>query len=204
MPIRSNILQPQFIQRLKVGIVAFGITTLAGCQFSPDAAQQSGSTAADSKAGVGTASPAENRTLPSMSTYILEQTKGQPAAEPLAEPLSEPGTANAQLAPGQYCFHKKTGGSWLSIRLDLSESQQLSGEGAGTVTHPTEGETLYQQTFTGELLSKQAVVDVTTHIADVTRSRQESWTIEADRLDMGRAIIDQATCTEISADFGSL
>lgn len=200
MHIRPDILQPRFIQCLKVGMVAFGIATLAGCQSSPNAAPKSDSTAADSKAG----DLGGDRTLPSMSTYILEQTKGQSTAEPLSSPLGGPSTASAQIAPGQYCFHKENSGSWLSIRLDLNENQQLSGEGAGTVTHPTKGEILYQQTFTGELSSRQAVVEVTTHIADITRSRQEDWTIDADRLDMGRAIIGQTACAEIAADFRSL
>ncbi|CAN5712389.1 hypothetical protein BH23CYA1_BH23CYA1_04330 [soil metagenome] len=194
MGIQPKIFLSGLIQCLSTGVIFFTAVTLSGCQSSPDAVIEQSEPASSNKA---TASAEGRANLPSMSGYILEQTKGQSTNEPVS--VSSP--TDAQLVPGQYCFHEEADDSWLSIRLNLGENQQFSGESVGTLIHPSQGETTYQQTFTGELLSKQAVVQVTTHIADVTRSREEAWTIETDRLDMGRMAVSEAPCSEISTDF---
>lgn len=135
--------------------------------------------------------------LPSMSSYVLEQMGGAPVGHSTGADQ----TIGLPLAAGEYCFHKAGAKNWLSIRLVLTGEQQLSGESAGTVRHPQKGETRYQQSFTGELIGNQVLVDVTTQIAGVSKTRQETWVLEPAQLDMGRVVIEQAPCLEVSTRF---
>lgn len=139
--------------------------------------------------------PKDEAALPSMSSYTLGKAD---------DSTSDSTSAKAQadvLPPGQYCFHKAGNENWLSIRLQLTDKQQITGESSGTVNHPQQGETRYKQTFAGEIAGDRAQVEVTTNIADVTQSQPESWIVSADQLDMGRVVIDKVACPEISANF---
>ncbi len=143
-------------------------------------------------------SPASTSAVPpSMSKYVLEQMGGAPVGHSAGADQ----TSGLPLAAGEYCFHKAGAENWLSIRLALTSNQQLSGESAGTVRHPQKGKTRYQQSFTGELAGNQALVDVTTHIAGVSKTRQETWVLETTQLDLGRVAIGQAPCLEVSTRF---
>lgn len=176
---------------------AFALTlmTLAGCQANLGASakptEASGDRASDTSASKS------RDALPSMSAYTMAQTKGNQANEPSA--ASPP--AGSLLAPGQYCFHKAGEKNWLSVRLDVDGDQHLRGESVGTVNHPTQGEVRYEQAFTGQLSGSQALVEVTTHIAGVSESRQESWKIDTAQLDMERVAIEEAPCVEVAANF---
>ncbi|MEL6813376.1 MAG: hypothetical protein AAFP03_01020 [Cyanobacteria bacterium J06598_3] len=133
-------------------------------------------------------------TLPSMATYTLEQTKGKQAL----------GQSNMSLlSPGQHCFHQESNESWLSIRLELSNRQQIKGESAGTITHLDQEKTHYKQSFSGTLARNQALVNVTTNIDGITYSQQEAWTINGTTLDMGRVSITKTPCLEIASKFQS-
>ncbi len=138
--------------------------------------------------------------LPSMSGYTLKKSEDSMTTDG-AEGDSPDGSKAEALRPGQYCFHKAGNENWLSIRLQVSEDQQITGESAGTVNHPQQGETRYQQTFEGKAAGAQAQVEVTTYIAEITESRPEAWLVSADQLDMGRVVIEKADCPEISANF---
>ncbi|NJM97500.1 MAG: hypothetical protein HC800_10315 [Phormidesmis sp. RL_2_1] len=138
-----------------------------------------------------------------------ESTNGQMAAvlrlkasPSVALPIDAP-PREAGLLPGQYCFHKTEAENWLSIRLEVFSPDYLQGESVGTITHPKSGKTLYQQTFAGKLVDDQALVDVTTYIAGVNKSRQEVWQMSVEQLDMGRVQVGQAPCLEMAADFQS-
>lgn len=136
--------------------------------------------------------------LPTMTAYTRDQVKkGRPVVGGLADlqPAGKPLTA------GQHCFHKASGNSWLSIRLNLADNQRIRGESAGTVNHPAKGETRYQQTFMGSLAGKQALLVIDTQIAGISEERQEAWTIDANKLDMGRVVIGQVPCLQVSDDF---
>ncbi len=142
--------------------------------------------------------------LPSMSSYTLKKTEDPSTTSNSADGSpsdSEAGSKAEALLPGQYCFHKAGNENWLSIRLQVSKDQQITGESAGTVNHPQQGETRYQQAFTGEVMGNQAKVEVTTYIAEVTQSRPEDWIVSPEQLDMGRVVIEKTACSEVSADF---
>lgn len=89
------------------------------------------------------------------------------------------------------------------MRLTLTDQQQITGESAGTVTHPDKGKLLYTQAFTGEMSRDQALVKVITDIDNITQSKQEAWGINTTQLDMGRVSIDEVPCLEISTNFSS-
>jgi hypothetical protein len=162
---------------------------LVGCQPKGPSAE------ATAKTGGKTA---EEGALPSMSSYTLEKSGDPPPSDRPVEGKSS--QADALLA-GEYCFHKAGDKNWLSIRLQVSDDQQLTGESAGTVNQPEKGETRYKQTFVGAIADGQAQVEVTTYIAEVTESRPETWIVSADQLDMGRVVIPKAACPEISSSF---
>lgn len=132
-----------------------------------------------------------------MASYTLEHAKGKQTVGP---PTSEQ-SSGRPLTPGQYCFHKENGENWLSMRLTITDQQQIKGESAGTVTHPEKGKLLYTQAFTGKLSLDQALVEVTTDIDNITQSKQEAWAIDTAKLDMGRVSIDETPCLEISTNF---
>ncbi|MEM9944656.1 MAG: hypothetical protein AAF810_01135 [Cyanobacteria bacterium P01_D01_bin.36] len=131
--------------------------------------------------------------LPSMSKYIREKEQNRLNRSAAFE-LS-PLTAN------QHCFHKTGTNSWLSIHLTLNDQQQITGESTGALTHPKRGETLYRQTFTGELTKTQAQVEVTTYIAGITETREETWQVSATGLDTGQVAIAAAPCIDVLANF---
>lgn len=138
-------------------------------------------------------------TLPSMTTYTLEQTQGKQAGGP--PPSSQDNRVH--LLPGEYCFHKESTDNWLSIRLALSDNQQIDGESAGTITHPEQGTTYYKQSFKGTLTKNQALVNVTTNIDGLTQNRQEAWAVDTTALDMGRVSIAKTPCLDIASNFQS-
>lgn len=159
-----------------------------GATLSAPSTKETGSAAKGSPAST-------SAVLPSMSNYVLDQMGSAPASH------STGADQTSGLAAGEYCFHKAGAENWLSIRLVLTGDQQLSGESAGTVRHPQKGETRYQQSFTGKLAGNQALIDVTTHIAGVSKTRQETWVLQPTQLDMGRVVIEQAPCLEVSTRF---
>ena len=194
---------------------------MGGCQPKEPAAQRTGKT---SQAG-GERAAADQGALPSMRSYISEGTAGKPAQGEQNEPAdSLPETAkesvqdstkagtsaagtnatgtnaadNALSAGQQYCFYKAGNQNWLGIRLQVTDDQQITGKSAGTVNSPQKGEAHYQQTFTGKVTGEQALVEVTTHIAGATQSRQETWIVTPQQLNMKRIVIDKASCMKVS------
>ncbi|MEL6161766.1 MAG: hypothetical protein AAGJ95_11010 [Cyanobacteria bacterium J06554_11] len=136
-------------------------------------------------------------TLPSMSAYTLQKTQGRQTNR---LPSGTPWTRGPSEAE-QYCFRKSTENSWLSIRLELSDNQELFGESVGTLNHPQKGQVNYQQTFAGKLADTQALVEVTTHIAGLTDRQEEAWKLDREQLDMGRVVLNGVPCMDIAADF---
>ena len=68
----------------------------------------------------------DEASLPTMSDYTLQRSQRQ------AKAFSDvPTTAGQPLEPSEYCFRKASAHSWLSIRLALSDDQQLTGESSG-------------------------------------------------------------------------
>ncbi|MEL6855414.1 MAG: hypothetical protein AAFO83_09895 [Cyanobacteria bacterium J06607_13] len=134
--------------------------------------------------------------LPSMSAYTLQKTQGGQTPGLRETPL-----AAASPETEQFCFRKSTENSWLSIRLELADGQQLFGESVGTISHPQKGEMRYQQTFVGKLADTQALVEVTTHIAGLTDQQEESWQLDSQQLDMGRVVLNGVPCMDVAADF---
>ena len=59
----------------------------------------------------------------------------------------------------------------------------------------------YQQTYAGALTGTEALVEVMTQIESITEQRQEAWTIDTTRLDMGRVVVEEVPCLEVVADF---
>ncbi|MGB7250386.1 MAG: hypothetical protein WBC73_15720 [Phormidesmis sp.] len=215
------------------------LAVLAGCQPKTDIPPDSQS-AAPTEAPPTNAQPVATRdrtALPSMSSYILNQSPGKQntppsSARPSSAQPEDPirgqmqtqvrgvqiqerrqdrlangasggvdPSANPELSPGQYCFHEEKGENWLSIRFAISTDQQITGESAGTVTHPQKGQTPYRQSFAGQLTNGEALVDVTTYIDGVTRSRQEAWRVNPDQLDLGRLSVNGKPCADVSANF---
>lgn len=188
-------LRPLFV--LFPALAIASTVALVGCQPKGPSAE------ATAKAGE---KASEEGALPSMSSYTLEKSGDQPSDKPV-DGLAE-GSKTDALPAGEYCFHKAGNENWLSIRLQVTDDQQITGESAGTVNHPQQGETRYKQTFVGAMAKPsdgiadgQAQVEVTTHIAEATQSRPESWSVNADQLDMGRVAIPKAACSEISSSF---
>lgn len=211
--LRSRQFQKKWLSSSTLILAVLTVLT-AGCQPKPTA-QPAGETSPAS----GKQATSDQGALPSMSSYISEGTTDKPAqskqnqpADSLPESAKEStrestggstkeGTSaadNALLAGQQYCFYKAGNQNWLGIRLQVTDDQQITGKSAGTVNRPQEGETHYQQTFTGKITGEQAVVEVTTHIAGATQSRQEAWTVTPQQLDMKRVMLDKASCMKVS------
>jgi hypothetical protein len=180
-------LRPLFV--LFPALAIASTVALIGCQ------PKGPSTEATAKTGEKTS---EEGALPSMSSYTLEKS-GDP--QPSDKPVEGKSSQADALPAGEYCFHKAGDENWLSIRLQVTDDQQITGESAGTVNHPQQGETRYKQTFAGAMANGQAQVEVTTYIAEATQSRPETWIVSADQLDMGRVAIPKAACPEISSSF---
>lgn len=193
-------------------ILAVLAALMVGCQPKEPTAQRTEKT---SQSG-GEQANSDRGTLPSMSSYISEGTTGKPAQSKQNKPadgLPENAKENAKagtsaagtsavdsaLSAGQqYCFYKAGNQNWLGIRLQVTDDQQITGKSAGTVNSPQKGEAHYQQTFTGKITGDQALVEVTTHIAGATQSRQEAWTVTPQQLDMKRIVIEKASCMKVS------
>ena len=194
-----------------LAVLAVLAVPMVGCQPKKPTAQRAGET---SQPG-GEQETSDQGALPSMSSYISEGETGKPAqsqqnkpADGLPENARESSQAsakagtsaadNALSAGQQYCFYKAGSQNWLGIRLQVTDDQQITGKSAGTVNSPQKGETNYQQTFTGKVTGDQALVEVTTHIAGATQSRQEAWTVTPQQLDMQRIVIEKASCMKVS------
>jgi hypothetical protein len=187
------VLFPKLAIASTVALTVALTAALVGCQPKGPSAE------ATSKTGEKTGEKtAEEGALPSMSSYTLEKSGDPPPSDKPVEGKSSQADA---LSAGEYCFHKAGDKNWLSIRLQISDDQKLTGESAGTVNQPEQGETRYKQTFVGAIADGQAQVEVTTYIAEVTESRPETWIVSADQLDMGRVAIPKAACPEISSSF---
>ncbi len=180
---------------------------MVGCQPKEPTARRTGKI---SQSG-GEQATSDRGTLPSMSSYISEGTTRKPAQSKQNKPAdglpqnaqenAKAGTsaADSALSAGQqYCFYKAGNQNWLGIRLQVTDDQQITGKSAGTVNSPQKGEAHYQQTFTGKITGDQALVEVTTHIAGATQSRQEAWTVTPQQLDMKRIVIEKASCMKVS------
>jgi hypothetical protein len=186
---------------LSAFLVIIGAFALLGCEPKEPSTKTMAARVGVSGSGAKT-SDTGSGALPSMSSYTLEKSEGALTSKGATDGSSVDGSGKAnRLPPGQYCFHKAGNQNWLSIRLQVAENQQITGESAGTVHHPQQGETRYRQAFVGEMVGDQAQVEVTTSIAEVTQSRPEAWIVSLEQLDMGRVVIEKATCPEISADF---
>lgn len=178
---------------------------VVGCQRSGDEVvtlTEDTSETSDSMA-MGDAPPSSEQntvrdeaSLPTMSDYTLERSRRQTKAFSDA-----PTTAGQPLDSSEYCFRRASAHSWLSIRLTLSDDQQLTGESSGLVNHPQKGAVPYRQTFVGELAGTQALVEVMTQIDSITEQRQEAWTVNTTQLDMGRVVVEEVPCLEVLADF---
>ena len=138
-----------------------------------------------------------------MSAYILWHSQTQSDSQ---QSVSTARRARP-LTSGQYCFHKAGAHSWLTIRLTAQPQTSgtgllLTGESAGTIAHPDWGETPYQQSFTGQLVNAQAQVEVTTQIEGkaqpIIETKNETWTVSATQLDMGRVAIDTVPCEQVA------
>jgi hypothetical protein len=174
--------------------IALSAIALIGCQANLSATVDPAANSTETSAGA--AATKSRDTLPSMSDYTTSQTKTAQSESTQAS-LS----ARSPISPGQYCFHKAGEKNWLSIRLEVAGDQQLSGESVGIVTHPDQGEVRYEQAFSGQISGSQALVEVTTHIAGVSESRQEAWQIDTAQLDMERVTLEDAPCVEVAANF---
>ncbi len=176
---------------------------VAGCQPKEPIAESAGETSQPiSKQAIA---DRDGSALPSMSSYTSEHPTGpvqgkqsKPAGGSPESAREGVSAADDTLSAGQYCFYKAGNQNWLSIRLQITDDRQITGESAGTVNHPQKGEAHYRQTFTGGMTGDQALVEVTTHIAEVTQSRQEAWSVTPQQLDMERVVIKKASCMKVS------
>jgi len=110
-------------------------------------------------------------------------------------------STKAALDPGEYCYEAKTDSLDAIIRLTIAANGQVTGDGSATIQDEANSYySSYTQVLSGSLNGDELALDVGTQIEGDVQNANETWTLDGDRLTIGRETFSLVECDDRFAD----